>query len=70
VDTAEPDRPLPIKVRPARELYPLYGRSLALLRTVRPEQAGQEVTSTQAENIRKEARRTTRSATGEPPLGT
>jgi glycogen operon protein len=57
VDTAEPDRPLPVKVRPEREQYPLYGRSLALLRTVRPEQAGQEVTSTQVEVLRREARK-------------
>jgi glycogen operon protein len=57
VDTAEPDRPLPVKVRPEREQYPLYGRSLALLRTVRPEQAGHEVTSTQVETLRREARK-------------
>jgi glycogen operon protein len=57
VDTAEPDRPLPVKARPQREQYPLYGRSLALLRTVRPEQAGQDVTSTQVESLRREARK-------------
>jgi glycogen operon protein len=57
VDTAEPDRPLPVKVRPEREHYPLYGRSLALLRTVRPEQAGQEVTSTQVDTLRRDARK-------------
>jgi isoamylase len=67
VDTAEPDRPLPVRVRPAREQFPLYGRSLALLRTVRPEQAGQDLTSTQAENIRKEARRGA-AASQNPPL--
>jgi glycogen operon protein len=61
VDTAQPDRPLDIAVRPAREQFPLYGRSIALLRTVRPEQAGQEMTSTQAENIRKIARTSARS---------
>jgi glycogen operon protein len=60
IDTAEPDRPLPVKVRPAREQFPLYGRSLALLRTVRPEQAGQELTSTQADVLRKEAARTSK----------
>jgi hypothetical protein len=46
-----------VKVRPEREHYPLYGRSLALLRTVRPEQAGQEVTSTQVDTLRREARK-------------
>ena len=40
IDTAEPDRPLPVRVRPAREQFPLYGRSLALLRTVRPSRPG------------------------------
>jgi hypothetical protein len=56
VDTAEPDRPLPLRVRPGREQYPLYGRSLALVRTVRPEEAAQAVTSTQVENLRREIR--------------
>ena len=37
-----------MRVRPQREQYPLYGRSLALLRTVRPEQAGQDVTINQS----------------------
>jgi glycogen operon protein len=60
VDTAEPDRPLPVKVRPAREAYPLYGRSLALLRTVRPEQSDQAVSSTQADVLRKQADSATR----------
>jgi isoamylase len=35
VDTAEPDRALPVRVRPQREQYPLFGRSMALLRTAR-----------------------------------
>lgn len=47
LDTAEPDRPAGLKVRPAGEQFPLYGRSLALLRTVRPEEAQQTVASTQ-----------------------
>jgi len=55
LDTAETDRPLPLRVRPGRGQYPLYGRSLALLRTVRPEEAGQAVTSTQLENLRRDA---------------
>ena len=52
VDTAEPDRPMDIKVRPAREQFPLYGRSLALLRTVRPEQAQQAISTSQADMLR------------------
>jgi len=58
LDTAEPDRPLPVRVRPQREQYPLYGRSLALLRTVRPEQATHELSSTQVESMRRTGRRT------------
>jgi glycogen operon protein len=53
IDTADPDRPLDIHVRPAREMFPLYGRSLALLRTVRPEEAKQHMTSTQIDHLRK-----------------
>jgi glycogen operon protein len=64
IDTAQPDRSLDISVRPAREQFPLYGRSLALLRTVRPDQAGQAMSTTQAENMRKLARQATR---GLPP---
>ena len=68
VDTAEPDRPLPVRVRPAREQYPLYGRSVALLRTVRPEEAQRPISSTQIEALRREVRRPTRSSTTAPPL--
>jgi glycogen operon protein len=73
VDTAEPDRPLPVRVRPEREQYPLYGRSVALLRTVRPEEANQAVTSTQIEQLRRELREARQSAAPtqgatQPPL--
>ncbi len=67
VDTAEPDRALPVRVRPAREQYPLYGRSVALLRTIRPEEGDQAMSSTQVEQLRKEARRPTRASTTPPP---
>jgi isoamylase len=67
IDTAEPDRPLPVRVRPQREQYPLYGRSLALLRTIRADQAKHPASSTQIEALRKELRRPTRSATQSPP---
>jgi len=65
VDTAEPDRPLPVRVRPEREQYPLYGRSVALLRTVRPDEAQRPTSSTQIEALRREVRRPTR--TTAPP---
>jgi glycogen operon protein len=67
IDTAEPDRPLPVRVRPARELYPLYGRSVALLRTIKREEAGQPASSTQLEALRKEVRWPTRT-TNTPPI--
>jgi len=57
-----------MRVRPQREQYPLYGRSLALLRTVRPEQAGQEFTSTQAEALRRGADRAMAPTSGNRPL--
>jgi len=53
VDTAEPDRPLPNKVLAGEDQFPLYGRSLALLRTVRPEEATQPLSSTQIEAFRR-----------------
>ena len=52
IDTAEPDRPMAVRVRLQRESYPLYGRSLALLRTVRPDEAEHDLTSTQVEAMR------------------
>jgi glycogen operon protein len=57
IDTAEPDRQLSIFIRNQQEQFPLYGRSLALLRTIRPEQAGQQMSSTQINQLRREARR-------------
>ncbi len=57
LDTAEPDRPLPLKVRRPKEAYPLYGRSLVLLRAIRPEEAASAISSTQVEVLRKEAAR-------------
>jgi glycogen operon protein len=56
VDTAAPDRPSPKRAFAAAEQFPLFGRSLALLRTVRPEQAKDELSSTQIETLRHDAR--------------
>jgi hypothetical protein len=68
VDTAEPDRPLPVRVRPPGEQYPLFGRSIALLRTVRKEEAELPLTSTQLEVLRREAVRATQGPAVETPL--
>ena len=64
VDTAEPDRQVITMIRGAGEQFPLYGRSLALLRTIRPEELSQELTSTQVEFLRKAVRR---QSTSMPP---
>ena len=52
IDTADPDRPLEIRVRPPGEQFPLYGRSVALFRTVHEGEAAQLISSTQAEFMR------------------
>jgi glycogen operon protein len=56
VDTAEPDRPPLEKIYLGRSQFPLYGRSLALLRTMRPEEAKDALSSTQVEALRHDAR--------------
>ena len=66
VDTAEPDRPLQVRVRPQRETYPLYGRSIVLLRTIRPEEANRELSSTQVDAMRRVGRRGRHSSSGPP----
>jgi len=66
IDTADPEAPLRV-CRPG-ENYPLYGRSLALLRTTTPREAGQELTSAQVGTLRKEARKATAPVPMEPPL--
>ncbi len=66
IDTADCDAPLRV-CRPG-EKYPLYGRSLALLRTTTPREAGQELTSAQVDTLRKEARRANQPAGVDPPL--
>ena len=57
VDTADVNRPETSRVRQEKEKFPLFGRSLALLRTVRPEQAQADLSTTQVDFIRKEAER-------------
>jgi glycogen operon protein len=55
IDTAEPDRAPPKRIFGAAEDYPIYGRTLVLMRTVRAEQAQNELSSTQVEKLRRDA---------------
>ena len=57
IDTAEADRPPLERVRVGGATFPLYGRSVALLRTIRPEQAADTMSSTQIDMLRQEANR-------------
>jgi isoamylase len=66
LDTRDPDAPL--RVCRGGEQFPLFGRSLALLRTTLPQHAGQLVSVPQVEALRKEARRATQQPPGSPPL--
>ena len=56
IDTGEVQRELSVRVWTQKEQFPLYGRSLTLLRTVRPDEAKQVTTSTQMETLRREAK--------------
>jgi isoamylase len=67
VDTTDPESPLRI-CRPG-EQYPLFGRSLALLRTTQAGHAGQLVSGPQVDALRREARKAHQPAPTEPPLG-
>ncbi len=62
IDTAEPDRLLAVFIRPGKEQFPLYGRSLALLRTIRPDESDQALSSTQIDALRRANRRPAASA--------
>jgi isoamylase len=55
VDTDRPENPP--EVFHGEEEYPLFGRSLALLRTMPVQQAGQPVSELQVKNLRKDADR-------------
>ena len=58
----------PLRVCRGGEKYPLFGRSLALLRTNIPEAAGSAASPAQMENLRKDARRTPAPASTTGPL--
>ena len=62
------DAQMPIRVCRGAEKYPLFGRSLALLRTTRPEEAGRVLSTSQVQTLRKEARRANQPVPNEPPL--
>ncbi len=66
LDTHDLDAPL--RVLRGGEAYPLFGRSLALLRAIRPEESGQELTSATADALRKDARRALQPSPTDPPL--
>jgi glycogen operon protein len=67
VDTAErPDVPLVWK---GGQEYPLYGRSLALLRTTPPDRAGTRVSPAQLETLRRGARRPATAPATPSPAG-
>jgi glycogen operon protein len=66
VDTADPDAPM--RVCRGGEGYALYGRSLALLRTTPPQEAGQPFTSTQVDGLRRDAQRANQPQAGTPPV--
>jgi glycogen operon protein len=66
VDTRDDDAPQ--RVCRGGEPFPLFGRSLALLRTVERSEAGDVASTPQLEALRKEARRSTQSPPKDPPL--
>ncbi len=68
LDTAEPDRPAMARVRSPKETFPLYGRSLALLRSVPKEESASTISSKQATVLRKEADRVSTSSTSGEPI--
>ncbi|MGE5611186.1 MAG: glycogen debranching protein GlgX [Bacillota bacterium] len=65
LDTAHPEAP-PKSFR-GEEKYPLVGRSLAMLRTTKPEEAGQITSAAQVATLRKEAQRVHQLSPMNPP---
>jgi isoamylase len=66
IDTWDPQ--LPLRICSGGQTYPVFGRSLAVLRTALKSEAGQAVTSTQVETLRKEARRANQPVASDAPL--
>ena len=65
IDTRDPEAP--VRVLRGGETFPLFGRSLALLRTTPVEVAGQETTPAQLVTLRKEAARANRPLNNDLP---
>jgi glycogen operon protein len=66
LDTSDLD--VPLRVCHGGDKYPLFGRSLALLRTTLPKDAGTLVSERQLDNLRKQSRRTPQPAPSNAPL--
>jgi glycogen operon protein len=66
VDTRDPDAPM--RVLRGGEKFPLFGRSVTLLRTTTPNETGREVTTLQAEALRREAQRSKQLVSPEAPM--
>jgi glycogen operon protein len=66
IDTRDDEQP--IRVLRGGQQFPLFGRSLALLRTVAPDEAGDVASTPQLESLRKQARRSAEPSPNEPPL--
>jgi glycogen operon protein len=67
IDTRDDDAPQ--RICRGGESFPLFGRSLTLLRAVERDEAGDVASTPQLEALRKEARRATAPASKGPPLG-
>ncbi|MDQ3439364.1 MAG: glycogen debranching enzyme GlgX, partial [Planctomycetota bacterium] len=65
IDTRDPEAPT--RICRGGETFPLFGRSVALLRTSPPQAAGQETTPAHVAALRKEASRAKRSLSNEIP---
>ena len=66
IDTNEPDAAP--RVLHGGDKYPLFGRTLTVLRTSLREEAGAETTAVQVDALRKEARRANQPVPNTPPL--
>ena len=66
IDTRDPE--MPARVCRGGEKYPLFGRSLALLRTNVPEAAGTGASPAQLDLLRRDARKATQPTPNDPPL--
>ena len=66
IDTRDDEGPQ--RICRGGEPFPLFGRSLALLRTVERSEAGNVASTPQLESLRKQARRASEPAPKAPPL--